>query len=100
MDHTTTWCVRWRKANIPLLRLKYQAGLSNREIARRCGIAHPTVAAYLERARRAGVSWPVPEELDEDRLERLLYPNTPPSGQPSRPLPTLPTSIGSCGVRM
>ena len=47
------------------------------------------MSACLERARQAGVSWPLPEELDDDRLEQLLYPDTPPAGHPSRPLPDM-----------
>ena len=33
------------------------------------------------RAREAGVSWPLPDELDDGRLEAALYPPTPPSRQ-------------------
>ena len=33
-----------------VLRLKYARGLSNRQVARICGIARPTVSEYLRRA--------------------------------------------------
>jgi len=32
------------------------------------------VAEYLRRAGAAGLSWPLPEELDEETLERRLFP--------------------------
>lgn len=46
-------------------------GLSARQVAR------STVAEYLRRARAAGLSWPLPEELDEETLERRLFPALP-----------------------
>ncbi len=57
-----------------VLRLKQACKLSNRAIARSCQISHSTVGEYLKRAEAAGLSWPLPEELDEEKLERLLYP--------------------------
>lgn len=57
-----------------VLRLKWECGLSHRQIAKSCAIARPTVADYLRRASAAGVSWPLPEGLDEETLERLLFP--------------------------
>lgn len=59
-----------------ILRLKHESGLSNRAIARVCSISKETVKEYLCRASEAGVSWPLPERLDEEGLELLLYPHT------------------------
>ena len=52
-----------------VLRLKWSKNLSNRRIASSCGIARPTVSEYLRRAEAAGLSWPVPAELDDGRPE-------------------------------
>ena len=41
-----------------VLRLKYDCGLSEREIARSCQISRSTVADYLMRAQAAGLGWP------------------------------------------
>ena len=57
-----------------VLRLKWTCGLSNRAIARSCRISHSTVSEYLVRAEQAGLTWPLPERLDEDGLYRLLFP--------------------------
>jgi transposase len=57
-----------------ILRLKWTADLSDRVIARSCAIARSTVAECFKRAAKAGLSWPLPENLDDDALERLLYP--------------------------
>jgi transposase len=40
-----------------------------------------------EPGRAAGLAWPLPEDLDDGRLEALLFP--PPSGTPAdqRPMP-------------
>lgn len=70
-----------------VLRLKWSLGLSHRAISRSCGIGHTVVAEYVRRAERAGLSWPLDPELDNARLERLLFP--PPVAVPSseRPIP-------------
>ena len=47
-----------------VLRLKWAVGLSDRQIARSLGLSRPTVAAYVQRAQVAGLSWPLPEGLD------------------------------------
>ena len=57
-----------------ILRLKYTSQLSNREIAKSCSTARSTVAGCLERAANAGLSWPLPDALDDTALEQLLYP--------------------------
>ena len=66
------------------LRLK-AAGLTMREVAANIGAAPATVHEYLVRAETAGLSWPLPEDLDEEALEALLFP--PPTGGPARPVP-------------
>src|SRR5262245_47842186 len=55
-----------------VLRLKFELQLKNREIARSCSIPHSTVANYLRRASAAGLSWPLPPELDDAALEQRL----------------------------
>lgn len=57
-----------------VLRLKWECGLTNRAIARSCSISHSTVGEYLKRAEVAGLSWPLPTDMDEDTLFRLLFP--------------------------
>ena len=69
-----------------VLRLKYELGRSHREIAAILRISHSTVGSYVRRAREAGVSWPLPDDLDDAALEAALYPPTPPSRVP-RPEP-------------
>jgi len=61
-----------------VLRLKYEGGLSHRAIARACGVGVGTVSEYLQRSARAGLSWPLPVEVDEAALEaRLFSPSQP-----------------------
>ena len=40
-----------------VLRLKYEHGLTIREIARSCQASRTAVSEYLMRARAAGISW-------------------------------------------
>ena len=70
-----------------VLRLKWASGFSDRRISRCCGIARSTVAEYLRRAEEAGLSWPLPEGLDELALERKLFPVAPAVPIKNRPLP-------------
>ncbi|MDH5705409.1 MAG: hypothetical protein OEZ45_05260 [Candidatus Aminicenantes bacterium] len=57
-----------------ILRLRHEEKLSYRAIARACSVSKDSVRDYLCRASEAGLSWPLPEGLSEEDLERLLYP--------------------------
>jgi len=70
-----------------VLRLKWAQGLSHRQIAKACGIGRPTVTEYLRRATDAGLSWPLPSDLDEAELERRLFPPPPCLPAQARGLP-------------
>ena len=65
-----------------VLRLKYSHALSERQIARSCGISRSTVAEYLMRARAAGLGWPLPDDLDEAGIEAKLFPSWVGQGDP------------------
>jgi len=69
-----------------IMRLMASCGLSDRAISHSCGIARSTVAEYLRRAGTAGLTWPLPDELDDSRLEALLFPLLP-------SLPSLPPGL-------
>ena len=56
-----------------VLRLKWSQSLSNRQIARSCKIGKTTVSDYVRLAEEAGLSWPLPEGLDDEELERKLF---------------------------
>ena len=59
-----------------VLRLKWECKLPHRAIARSCSISHSTVGEYVQRAQAAGLSWPLPQDLDDDALFRRLYPDS------------------------
>ena len=56
-----------------VLRLAAQ-GFSQRQIAASTGVGKTTVAEYLARAARAGISWPLPEGMDAEALDAALFP--------------------------
>lgn len=60
-----------------VLRLRYEVGLGVHQIAMSCSAGHTAVAGYLKRAEAAGLRWPLPEGMDDARLERLLFPPPP-----------------------
>lgn len=67
-----------------VLRL-HATGASRRDIARTTGVARSTVADYLRRADAAGLSWPLPNNLDEEGVETLLFPEV--GHAATRPVP-------------
>ena len=71
-----------------VLRLRYEMGRSQLEIARACGMGTGTVSEYLRRVRQAGLSWPLPPELDEAALEARLFPAPGPVRERLAPDPT------------
>ena len=70
-----------------VLRLKHEAGLSNRAIARACCVSNSTVGDYLQRANTAGIVWPLPEDLGEEELYRKLFPEKEAVKGVQRPIP-------------
>jgi transposase len=71
-----------------VLRLRLESKLSVREVAASCKVSVSTISEYEKRLRAAGLSWPLPEGLDDAALERIVRTGQPPG--PTRPLP--PTS--------
>jgi len=67
------------------LRLKFEAGLSDRQIATVVGAARSTVQECLRRCRAAGVGWPLPTQFDDAALLARLYRSVAPT--PAIPLP-------------
>ena len=67
-----------------VLRLR-AAGMSARQITRSVGVARSTVAEYCRRADAAGVSWPLPEGMDDDGLDAVLFPKSEPGTSRSVP---------------
>ncbi|MEW6582948.1 MAG: IS21 family transposase [Actinomycetota bacterium] len=66
-----------------IVRLRFGAGLSHRQIARSVGVGQTTVSDYLSRFRAAGLSWPLGPDLDDEgALEALLF------GGPRQRVPT------------
>ena len=53
-----------------VLRLRHALGVSERQIAFTIGVSRSTVGEYLRRAAVIGITWPVPERLDDAELER------------------------------
>ena len=70
-----------------VLRMKFDNGLSKRAIARSLSLSAGGVNGYLQRARVAGLSWPLPEGLDDTALEQLLFPPAPTIAATARPVP-------------
>ncbi len=69
------------------LRLKFSCGLSVSGIARSLCVARSTVSEYLSRADSAGISWPLPSDIDDDALQRLLFPLFPSVPSSTRAVP-------------
>ena len=68
-----------------VLRLRYDRNMSQREIGQACSMGRSTVSEYLERARAAGISWPVNHLGDEELEKKLFCQSAVSSGK--RPIP-------------
>jgi transposase len=68
-----------------VLRLKFEAHLSDRQIAKSIGSARSTVQECLRRAREAGLGWPLPAGLDEETLHARLYQRQVPLSRTPQP---------------
>ena len=55
-----------------ILRLRFEAGLSYRQIAAAAKVSVGVAAKYVAQAERAGLTWPLPDNPDEAALARLL----------------------------
>ena len=85
-----------------VLRLHCAGGRSNREIAQAVRVSPTTVADYLRRARRAGLTWPLADGTTERAVETALFPPTPAS-RVKRPEPdwaAVHRQLGRSGVTL
>ncbi|MEX2489702.1 MAG: IS21 family transposase [Pseudomonadales bacterium] len=64
-----------------ILRLRHEAGMSYRGIAQSLELGYGTVVDYLNRAEQIALGWPLPADLNERDLGRLLFPTQARSGQ-------------------
>lgn len=86
-----------------VLRLQWAAGLSDRKIAQSLRVSRPTVAEYVRRAQVAGLTWPLPDTLDDMALERSLFPaaaNTPVARRPPPDWTTVHQELKHKGVTL
>jgi transposase len=65
-------------------------GMSKREIAASLSVGATAAGECLRRARRAGLTWPLPENMNDEVLERLLYPSPQATATDRRPQPDWP----------
>lgn len=70
-----------------VLRLHLGEGLSRRQVSRATGLPYTTVVDHLARARRAGLTWPLPDDMDDAALESRLFTRTAIPAAAARPLP-------------
>jgi transposase len=70
-----------------ILRLHFESHLVPGQIGSICKVSRSTVQRCLERLKAAGLSWPLPAELDDAALERRLYPPLPVMSSEQRCLP-------------
>ena len=70
-----------------VLRLKFDCGLADRQIAKSVGLARSSVGEYVRRFQAAGLVWPLSAALPDAELEACLFPALPSVPGQRRPLP-------------
>jgi transposase len=63
------------------------AGMSKRKIAVSLGVSATAAGECIRRARRAGLTWPLPDGLSDEALERQLFPPPAVAAKDRRPRP-------------
>ena len=58
-----------------ILRL-YSQGISKSSIARSCECSRNTVISVISRAEESEISWPLPCDMTDGKLQKLLFPST------------------------
>ena len=58
-----------------ILQHRHGLGLTRAQTATAVGVSTGTVSHILERAAAAGLSWPLPDSLDDEALRARLYPS-------------------------
>ena len=71
-----------------ILRLRLGVGLSADNVAKSCKISKATVLEYEKRFHNSGLSWPVPDEMDDAALKRVVR-KPREKGKPRRDLPDM-----------
>lgn len=67
-----------------VLRLHFECGCKHRQIAASCGVSSSTVAEYLDRAKRAGMTWEQARTLSDAAVEAQLFAHVGRSEPPAR----------------
>ena len=62
-------------------------GMSKRKIAASLGVSATAAGECIRRARRAGLSWPLPDGLTDEIVEQRLYPPPAAAARDRRPQP-------------
>ena len=56
-----------------VLRLKLDLKYSDQQVSHSVKVARSTIRKYLQRAQDAGLTWPLPPDLDDLQLEAALF---------------------------
>jgi transposase len=86
------------KRLLELARLRFGLRRSYAEIAGSLGVARSTVQEAVKRFGAAGLTWPLPAELDEDALYTRLYRPAPASGLAEPDFAALAKELARKGV--
>ena len=70
-----------------VLRLTHDGQRNTHQVALSLNISRSTVKSYQQRAEKAGLSWPLPDDLTEQALEERLFPPLVSAQSPAKALP-------------
>ena len=73
--------------NREVIRLAFDTKLSSNQIAASLSLSRGYVQNCVQKATRAGLSWPLPDELDDDALETMLFKKTSQKLEPAERAP-------------
>lgn len=85
-----------------LLRLKYAAGLTHRQIARSLNLSTGVVSKYVQLAEAAHLTYPLPDHLSDAQLHHLLTPSppAPPAERTPAAMPFAPPDFADIHIQL
>ena len=70
-----------------ILRLKYECGLSDRQVVKSCAVSRRTVSIYWKQAQSARLDWTQAKGLDDTELEKAVWGRDRAGGRGTNALP-------------
>lgn len=88
--------MKYRTLLLDALHIHFDERLLRLEVGRRLGIPKSTICDFFARFAKHEISWPLPADMQSEKLEYLVYPGKGTAHLPEAPEPVLPEAPAVC----